>query len=110
MTAKKPDAAGKGRRTAGGSGGRGRQHAARARKQSPGGTGTAPRAGAQEAPAAPGGATPQQPPAGLDDARHAAAQRTAHQAEVLRKGVFPSLMATALALDNLFDAPAYKAV
>lgn len=48
------------------------------------------------------------PPPGLDDARHAAAQRSARGGEVLREGVFPSLMATALNLDTFFDANAYK--
>ncbi len=48
------------------------------------------------------------PPAGLDEARHAAAQRTAHQADVLREGVFPALMASALNLDKYIDAGAYR--
>jgi len=52
--------------------------------------------------------TAPEPPAGLDPARHAAAQRAAHQAEVLREGAFPALMATGLALDKFFDASAYK--
>lgn len=47
-------------------------------------------------------------PAGLDATRHAAAQRQAHQAEVLRTGVFPALMADALRLDALFETPSYK--
>lgn len=49
-----------------------------------------------------------QPAPGLDEARHAAAQRTAHQAEVLRKGVFPALMASALGFDDFFETSAYK--
>ncbi len=53
-------------------------------------------------------APPETPPPGLDDARHAAAQRVAHQAEVLRKGVFPALMASALSLDNFFETASYK--
>jgi hypothetical protein len=48
-------------------------------------------------------------PAGLDAARHAAAQRAAHQAEVLDKGVFAALMASALALDQFFETSAYRA-
>ena len=48
------------------------------------------------------------PLAGLDPARHASAQRSAHAAEVLREGVFPALMATALNLDQVFDAAAYR--
>lgn len=50
---------------------------------------------------------PQDPP-GLDAARHAAAQRTSHQAEVLREGAFSALMATALNLDKYFDTGAYR--
>jgi hypothetical protein len=50
----------------------------------------------------------QDPPAGLDAARHAAAQRASHQAEVLREGAFPALMATALNLDKYFDTGAYR--
>ncbi len=51
---------------------------------------------------------PQTPPLGLDEARHAAAQRSAHGAEVLRANVFPAMLATALNLDNFLDANAYK--
>ena len=47
-------------------------------------------------------------PGGLDAARHAAAQRAAHQADVLREVAFPALMATALNLDKFFDAGAYR--
>ena len=110
MASKKQDAPGEGRTARGGEPRGPRQHttAARARKQASDGIGSANQRPAQEAPAAPDGAT--QPPPGLDAARHARAQRTSHQAEVIRKGVFPSLMATALAFDNLFEAPAYKTV
>lgn len=51
---------------------------------------------------------PGPPPAGLDEARHATAQRTAHQAEVLREGAFSALMATALNMDKYFDTGAYR--
>lgn len=50
----------------------------------------------------------QAPPPGLDEARHAAAQRTAHQANVLREGAFSALLATALNLDKHFDTGAYR--
>jgi hypothetical protein len=50
----------------------------------------------------------QDPPAGLDTARHAAAQRRAQGAELLRKGAFSALMATALAIDPFLDAGAYR--
>jgi hypothetical protein len=50
----------------------------------------------------------QPPPPGLDEARHAAAQRSAHGAEVLRANVFPAMLATALNLDKFLDANAYK--
>ncbi|MCE9560525.1 MAG: hypothetical protein K8U57_00590 [Planctomycetes bacterium] len=49
----------------------------------------------------------QGPPAGLDQARHAAAQATAHQAEVLEKGIFPAFMASALNLDRHVGTTAY---
>lgn len=45
---------------------------------------------------------------GLNNAEHSAAQVTAHQAETIRKALFPSLMAAALGLDKLFASPAYK--
>ena len=48
------------------------------------------------------------PPAGLDPAKQAAAQTTAHQAEVLREGVFPALMASAVGLDQYIDTAAYR--
>ena len=54
------------------------------------------------------GKAPKTPPPGLDDTRHAAAQRRANQAAVLRDGVFPVLMGTALGLDKCFEAGAYK--
>jgi hypothetical protein len=47
-------------------------------------------------------------PAGLDDAKHAAAQRAAHQAEVLRETLFPAMMADAIGYPNLFESTAYK--
>ena len=52
--------------------------------------------------------TPQGAPAGLDEARHAAAQRTSHEAGVLREGAFSALMATALNLDKYFGTGAYR--
>lgn len=57
-----------------------------------------------------GPATPaaEAPPPGLDAARHAAAQRIAHQANALREGAFPALMATAVGLDRYFDTAAYR--
>ena len=71
-------------------------------RRHPGHKPTADRCGIGDAP-------PAAPPTGLDAARHAAAQRSAHAAGVLREGVFPALMATALNLDAAFDAAAYKA-
>ena len=53
-------------------------------------------------------AVPGETAPGLDSARHATTQRHSHQAEVLRKGVFPALMASALNLDKFFDTAAYK--
>jgi len=47
-------------------------------------------------------------PPGLNDARHADAQQTAHRAEVLRRGVFPALMASALDYDRLFRPEDYQ--
>lgn len=54
-------------------------------------------------------ADPTPSPPGLDAARHAAAQRAAHQADALRRAVFPALMADAIGLDRLFDGRSYKA-
>src|SRR5262249_50668049 len=48
------------------------------------------------------------PPPGLDAARHVATQRVAHQAEALKQGAFPALMASALGLDRYFDTAAYR--
>lgn len=49
------------------------------------------------------------PPPGLDDARHAAAQKAAHGAEVLRQNLFASLMAGALSLDRCgIETSAFK--
>ena len=45
---------------------------------------------------------------GLDDAQHAAAQRAAHDADMLRKGLFPILMADALGYSSAFNPHAYK--
>src|SRR5437762_637798 len=111
MASKKRQDAPEEGRTARGSGEqRGTAHTTpRARMQPPNKGSSTPREHGQEAPAAPSGAQ-EPPPPGLDAARHAAGQRTSHQAEVIRKGVFPSLMATALGFDNLFDSPAYKLV
>lgn len=67
----------------------------------------APGAQGQEVPTAPSGA-PDHPPPGLDAAKHAAAQRAAYQAEVMRECLFPTLMADALGYDNIFDSRAYK--
>ena len=51
--------------------------------------------------------TTAKPPPGLDAARQAAIQRTAQQADYLRHGVFPAIMAAALGLDNVLSSPAY---
>ena len=51
---------------------------------------------------------PGPPPPGLDADRHAAAQRAAFQADMLRQTVFPALMADAIGYDQLFDGRAYK--
>jgi ParB-like chromosome segregation protein Spo0J len=48
------------------------------------------------------------PPSGLDAARHAAAQRAAHQAVVLRDGPFSALMAAAVGLDRHFETAAHR--
>jgi hypothetical protein len=87
---------------------RGRQQhaAARAKRQPPRGVGPTPHP--PEAAAAPSAATAGPPP-GLDAARHAAAQRAARGAEVLRKGAFAALMASALSLDQLLETSAYRA-
>jgi hypothetical protein len=47
-------------------------------------------------------------PPGLDDTRHEAAQRAAAQAEFLRTGMIPALMATATSLDKFVETAAYK--
>ena len=67
-----------------------------------------PRLRRPEKPTKPTPSNDQPPPPGLDGERHAAAQRHSHQAEFLRKGIFPSLMATALGLDQSIDTPAYS--
>ena len=46
--------------------------------------------------------------AGLDRDRHAAAQRAAHEAEILRKAVVPASMATAIRIDQV-SASGYRA-
>ncbi len=51
---------------------------------------------------------PGEPSAGLDQARHAAAQRASYQAEALRDGVFPALLAAAVGLDRHFETAAYR--
>jgi len=107
MANKKQGVPGEGR-TARGSGGRGAAHnATPARKPTPEGTGNALRDATQEAPAAPNGAA-KRPPPGLDEARHAAAQRAAHQAEVLREAYVPSALATALGMGSQFDGSACR--
>ena len=71
------------------------------------GVGTVAQKQVPETSAAPIPATTD-PPAGLDPARHAAAQKRAQQAEILRKGAFPALMATALSIDPYFETGAYR--
>lgn len=96
-----------GPRTARGSQPRGAQHtAARPGGRPDGGAGNA----CQQKPATSAAPSPAatEPPPGLDAARHAAAQRRAQGAEVLHKGVFSSLMASALAIDSFFDTGAYR--
>jgi len=75
-------------------------------KPSPGGTagdGSAKKAADDPRPGEP---HPSQP--GLNPDKHAAAQKVAQQAEVLRRTVFPALMADALGYAKLFDSAAYK--
>lgn len=52
-------------------------------------------------------ATAEGQPPGLDDARHAASQRAAYQADVLRHLVFPSFMAESLGLEDSIESRAY---
>lgn len=47
-------------------------------------------------------------PPGLDAAKHAKAQRAAQGAELLREGIFPALMASALGLDSFVETPAFR--
>src|SRR5437016_4187421 len=47
-------------------------------------------------------------PPGLDQDHHAAEQRTAQHAELLREEIFPALMAEAVGLENTIDFRAYK--
>lgn len=106
--ARKRQSAPEGGHAARGSGKHGPAHnPMQAGKAGPEGTGNAPGTQGQEAPAAPSGASDRSPP-GLDDARHAAAQRAAHGADVLHKGVFAALMASALSLDQFFETSAYR--
>lgn len=49
-----------------------------------------------------------QPPPGLDQAKHARAQRAAKGAELLREGIFPALMASAVGFDNFVETSAFK--
>src|SRR5437868_14778067 len=109
MAKKKQDSSGDGRTARGGEPRGARQHttATRARKQASDGIGSANQRPAQEAPAAPDGAT--QPPPGLDEARHAAAQKAAHGAEVLRQAYVPASLATALGMGDQFDGSACRA-
>lgn len=51
--------------------------------------------------------TPGSPP-GLDAQRHAASQRHAHHAELIRDKVFPTLMATALSLHGAIEPGAFQ--
>lgn len=81
--------------------------AARQRAHAPGATESDPGKNPQQAAAAPTSAD-EQPPPGLDEARHAAAQRAAFQAEVMRQALFPAMMADALGYDNTFESRAYK--
>jgi hypothetical protein len=55
-----------------------------------------------------GNPSSEEPQPGLDRARHTAAQRAAHQAEVLKDGAFPAFMASALGLDRHIEATAYR--
>lgn len=48
------------------------------------------------------------PSVGLDAAKHAKSQRTAQGAELLREGIFPALMASALGLDSYVETPAFR--
>lgn len=50
----------------------------------------------------------EKPPDGLDEARHTKNQLSAQQADALREGIFPALMASALQLDKFLDTPAFK--
>jgi hypothetical protein len=84
-------------------------------KQSPTPSRPQPNAASSDGGKQPGGGTGsipsgtvQDPPAGLDAARHAAAQRSAQGAELLRKGAFPALMATALEINPCIETEAYR--
>ena len=45
---------------------------------------------------------------GLDEAQHAKAQMAAKGAELLREGIFPALMASALGFDKFVETAAFK--
>lgn len=51
----------------------------------------------------------EQPPPGLDQVKHARAQRAARGAELLREGIFPALMASAVGFENFLETSAFKA-
>ncbi len=51
---------------------------------------------------------PGQSPPGLDQAKHARALRAAQGAELLREGIFPALMASALGFDKFVETSAFK--
>src|SRR4051812_35098117 len=104
MASKKRENAPEEGRTARGSGEqRGSAHTPpRARRQPPEqGIGSTPGEQGQDAPAAPSSTTGQAP-RGLDEARHAAAQKAARQAEVMRQTLFPAMMADALGYEGTF--------
>jgi len=106
--ARKKQSTPEGGRAARGSGKRGTAHnPTRPGKANPEGTGNASGVHGHEAPAAPSDAT-ERPPPGLDDAKHAAAQRAANQAEIMRQTLFPAIMADALGYEGTFEARAYK--
>ena len=51
---------------------------------------------------------PDKPQPGLDDERHRKSQESARHAEILRDGIFPALMASALKLEKFVNTPAFK--
>jgi hypothetical protein len=105
---KTTDHAPKASRTAQGNGTpRRKQPSPGTRTRPPDESGATPKKRPQDATNAPGRPA-SDAPAGLDTAKHAAAQRAAHQAEVLRETLFPAMMADAIGYDNLFGSAAYK--